>query len=213
MTSEATITPALGDSRVKAGYVDAVEPAQRRSSRWEVSSRLIEQPRPQRLGHAGAAVVGGAAAHADDEPPAAGIERRPDELPRPVGARPAGVALLAAEEDQARRGGHLDHRRRPFVQQSPDSRDRTPQRVLHLRRLLMSRRRRQYRLHDARAAVGHRHNVYLCLGQGAAQTGGDSLGGLLGGEAALELLGTHEDSHLLSIPFLIRRRNHSLRSS
>ena len=57
------------------------------------------------------------------------------------------------------------------------------------------RRRRQDRVHGARAAVGHGREVEIGVGQGASQAGGDSVGGLAGGEASLELLRADEDSH------------------
>jgi hypothetical protein len=63
----------------------------------------------QRLQHPGAAVVGGAAAHAKDEAAGARVERGEDQFARATAGRVQRIARSGRDQFQAAGGRHLDH--------------------------------------------------------------------------------------------------------
>jgi hypothetical protein len=75
------VEPALLDARIEAGQVDPVQHIQCTAARREIGAAGVEQAAAQRLQHARAAVVGGAAADAQHEAARAGIQRMADQLP------------------------------------------------------------------------------------------------------------------------------------
>src|SRR5438105_899033 len=92
--------------------VDAHQLGQRRTARRQLFAEYVQQAITQRLGHAGATIVSGAAAEAEHQLPAARIQRRAYEL---AGAVAAGdtdglrVALGLAKAQQAGRLRGLDY--------------------------------------------------------------------------------------------------------
>ena len=58
--------------------------------------------------------------------------------------------------------------------------------------------RREHRIDEAGAAVGHRRLDDLCVGQRRADAGRDGACGLGGGQAALELLRRDDDAHAVA---------------
>ena len=90
------------DTRVEAGAIDADEVGERRSPDRQIATVGVEQSDAESLGHAGAAVIGGAAAESDDDAFRAMVERVEDQF---SDAARGGVQRVrhGADEMQSRR--------------------------------------------------------------------------------------------------------------
>ena len=74
---------------------------QRGSSGWQFAAVSVEQPNAERLGEAGPAVVRGAATHADDDTPEAGIQCSKQKFARTHSRGPRWVAFLLVQQHEA----------------------------------------------------------------------------------------------------------------
>ena len=64
------------EPRIDVRQIDSIEPRKRGAASGQVRARSIEQPRAERLHHAGAGIDGGTAADAQDDLAAAAVEGR-----------------------------------------------------------------------------------------------------------------------------------------
>ena len=80
VTSQATAISTPSSSWSASGAIDASQSAQMAAAGVEVAAGIIEEAKAERLAQAGPAVVGRAAADANDDPPRSGGDRRQQEL-------------------------------------------------------------------------------------------------------------------------------------
>lgn len=100
---------ACGQTLVYARGIHACQLGQRCSATGDGLAVGIQQLHAQRLQHASAAIVGSAAAQAQNQVACTGIQRGQDEFPCAVAGREQWVALLAWHQGQAAGCSHLDH--------------------------------------------------------------------------------------------------------
>ncbi len=89
---------ALPHARVQPADINFGQPPQRAAAEADVVLLRIQQPRAQRLHHARAAVVGGAAADADNDMPDAFVQRALDQLAGAERGRGQGIALSGGHQ-------------------------------------------------------------------------------------------------------------------
>ena len=105
--------PNVPNGRIEGCGVDSGQVEQARSSRPDVASPFVQQPDPQGLGHPGPRVVGRAPPHADQDARCAAPGRGEDQLSRPPGGGPLGVATPGRDQVQSGGAGHLHHAEPP----------------------------------------------------------------------------------------------------
>ena len=169
--------------------VEAVEVGQRGAAVGKVVVVRVEQPAAERGHHPGAPVGARAAADAEDDLRAAGVEGRADDLAQPAARRSERLAPATGEPPEPGHVGHLDDRglaatrirRRHRLARGSGRADRDPLEAGGDRRV-----------HRPVAAVrdrdGHDGGVRHPADAGA-ERGGD----LGGGQRPLELVGGDED--------------------
>ena len=165
--------------------VDEPQPHVARDLQGDPAVAVQRRHRPQRPEPA---VGGRRAADADDDAARPRLDGDRDQLPGAVGrGRDRIVALGPADERQAARTGHLDHRE--LAGQPPTGLDGVAERSGHRRGAV----RATQCVQGAFAPVGERaaHDL-VALG---SQPDGQGLGGLGRGGGALELVRRHEDLH------------------
>lgn len=118
----------------------------------------IEQARPQRLRHAGAAIRGGASADCDDQAGAARPDRLQHKLPRTVGGCGGWSVLVRRQQRQAGGKRHLHNADMALLttEPTPAGRYRAAKRILHAARYSLAACSLNKRLQCAVAAVGER---------------------------------------------------------
>ena len=131
---------------------------------------------PQRREHAEAAVVGGAAADADEKRPAAAVPGVENHLAQTVGGGTPRVAPVLGHQRKPGGRGHLDDCQMLLGQDAVARRDRRAQRTCHLHALPVASEPGDQRVGGALAAVCHGQNS----GRKSARFGGraDGLAGL-----------------------------------
>ncbi len=141
-------------ARIELRDVDPCEVCQRSAARRQWRVLRIEQPHAQRLQHAGAAVIGGAAAHAQDEAARARVERGEDQVARATAGRVQRVALRRRDQFQAAGGRHFDHGDDVAARQAVEGVDGCAQRTGRAQVDAAAGRCGDHRLDGAFAAIG-----------------------------------------------------------
>ena len=124
--------------------------------------------RPQRDGHARAAVRRRAAADADRDLPASRVQRRRNQLPRTISGCQQRISLIARQPLQAAGLRHF-HERLAVWQQRIGRLHGAAQRIADEQRLTAAAGRRENRLQRAFAAVAHREAADFDVAQFAAR--------------------------------------------
>ncbi len=153
----------LREARVECREIKPFQPGQRRTAGCQLTPFAIEKPRAQRLHHARAAIVGGAAADADDNRLHAPLQRREDKLAGAVTRGDARIALRGWHQMQTGSRRHFHHRRFTVAQQAEKTVDFVAERRGHRRGDDLPAGRGDHRLDGAFAAVRHRHTDVVRL--------------------------------------------------
>lgn len=183
-----------GQPGVESLDIDGGDPRQRAAARRQAVPLGVQQPRAQRGQHAGAGVVGGGAAQAQDDVTRAGVECSQDQLAHAVAAGAHRVSARRRDQLQAGSGGHFDDGR-AVRQHAPDRVDLVAQRIVHGLHARFARGRGEHRLDRALAAIGHGHADSLRAGNSGFHAAGDGLGRGWRGNAFLERVGCDDDFH------------------
>ena len=189
--------PNVPNGRIEGCGVDSGQVEQARSSRPDFASPFVQQPDPKGLGHPGPRVVGRAPPHADQDARYAAAGRGEDQLSRPPGGGPLGVATPGRDQVQSGGAGHLHHAEPPP--------GRVHDRVLGLHRITqrpgdplaaaLAPERGHQRVERSLATVRHRDGFGPGPGRAAAPPRLDGPGRLPGRERSLELVGGDQDPH------------------
>jgi len=145
-----------GQRRLHGRQIQRGQLRQRRAAGRQRLAVRIQQARAQRLQHAGAAVLGGAAAQAQQDAPRALRQRGGDQLAHAVGAGAQGVALAARNPHQAGGLGHFNQGRFTVAQHGKTRIDRRAQRAAHGVAQQLAASGADQRIQRAFAAVGQR---------------------------------------------------------
>ena len=186
---------AFGQARIERGDVDTFQAGEITTAAVELAALEIEQTRTERLHHAGAAVVGGAATNAEDEAARTGVERGADQLAGAAGAGEERVAPVRRNQRQAAGGRHLDHRGVAIAGEAVEGLHGFTERAADRHGLLASAGRGDHRVHRALAAVRHRHQHVVGVGENLAEAGFDRLRDFERGQAFLVRIGGDDDLH------------------
>jgi len=152
------------------------------------------KPPAQGLGHAAAAVHGGAAAQSHDQAPGAGADGGEHQFADAEGGGPARVPPGARHELQSGGRGHLDDGG-AGIQQSPAGDYGLAAGAGHGTLAVLPAEGGHESVHGAFAAVGDRADVHLGVRQRATHAVGHGGGGLRGGQAFLVAVGCADDLH------------------
>ncbi len=126
----------VGQPRVQAGRVDALQPRQRRAPLGKVAT-IADERRPQRTQQAAAAIGGRRSAEPDGDALDTRVQRGANEVARAASRGQPGVlrrSLVGRQARQPRGGRQLDERVPAVVEQQPVGADRPSQRVGRLGR-------------------------------------------------------------------------------
>jgi hypothetical protein len=147
------VKPALLDARIEAGQVDSLQQIQCTAARREIGAGGVEQAAAQRLQHARAAVVGGAAAMPSTKrrAPASSAWRISCPVPKLVVQQR--IALRRRHQFQSAGSGHFNHRRLAVAHQAVERGHRLAQRTGNLERHQLAAAGVDHGLHRAFAAV------------------------------------------------------------
>lgn len=182
-------------SRIDSVQLDAGEIGEGGATGWESQAAVVKQGCAERFGHAGAAVVGGAAADTDQDAVDLGLKGVVDELADAVCGSATRVEITWREQGESGGGGHFDHGAASVVDPTPTSINGCAERSIDARDGATAVRRLQESVNGARSAVGQRREidggVRECIGDSLLDSGC----GLHGGQRALELLRRDEDAH------------------
>ncbi len=162
---------------VEARYVDGGKRAERAAAVCDVAPVRAEKMHAERARHAVAAVGGGAAAQADDELPAAAVERGADELAGTVRRRGLRVAQFFFNERQTGRRRHFDDCDLPCDAET--RRDGAPKRVRRGHVDVFAAEPGHDGVHCALAAVGNRHDFHFRVRRGLQDAVTDDGPGLI----------------------------------
>ena len=155
----------------------------------------IEEPNAERLQHPGAAVVGGAAADADDEPARAVVEGGPDELADAEGGGQKRIAQGRRNELEPRGRRHFDHRDAALAGDAVERLDLVAERPDDPARQATPPGRSDQRIHGALPAVGDRQKHIVGVGVDGAEPLADGERRLERREAFLERVRRDDDLH------------------
>ena len=158
-----------------AADVDPRQPFEREAAGGELVPVFVEEVVPERLRHAGTAVVGGAAADADDEMAGPLVVGALQQLADAVGGRDPGVAFRRRHEGQPRGLCHLDHGSRSGVDHAVAGVHRIAQRAAHLEGPSLAMRGGDERVDGAVAPIGNWHQHEVRVGRGDANAFGNRL--------------------------------------
>ncbi|MCY1527027.1 hypothetical protein D9M68_620780 [compost metagenome] len=181
-------------ARIQAAGIDAGQLSERAAARRQAAAVRVQQAHAQGRQHAGAGVVGGRSAQAQDEALGARVHRRQHQFAHAMAAGAHRIALGRGNQFQARRRGHFDHRS-AIVQEPPDCIDLVAQRVVHLELLRLASGCRQHGLDRAFAAVGHRDAHRMGAGEGGLDAARNGRGRIGRGNAFFERVGSDDDFH------------------
>ena len=192
----------------RTGAIDAVEVGERRSPARQVATVGVEQSDAESLGHAGAAVIGGAAAESDDDAFRAMVERVEDQFADAArgGAQRVG---RGADEMQSRGFGHLDDGRRAIAEDAVCGGDRFVQWSGDTDRDQATAGGVDQGADRAFAAVCHGNGDDVGIGGHAPHAAFDGVRSLPRGQAALERIGRDDDLHGFHAPPAVRQLRHS----
>ena len=177
--------------------VGNIDPYQVRegSSAWRqrISVR-IQIPRAESCCHAGAAVVGGAAAQADDDPAIAFIHRRAHQFPGAVSGGASRVASVIGYQRQSGCQSHFDDGGFAVAHDAPTSGDWITQRAGNHGLAIGPARGVDERGQCPVAAVGNGNQDGFGVGCGSEDAALDCQRGFTGADAVLECLGRDDYS-------------------
>ena len=156
--------------------------------------RIIE-PSAQGPSHAYSPVVGGAAAHSDDDATISPIQSALDELAGAVGGGVTGVSVLVGKERQPRRLGHLYNGSLAVPHDSPASLHALAQWAVYSAGEGLPRRGLNQGVQGAVSSVGHGDQDCLRLGKDAKNPFLNGSGSLRSGHASLEGLWRNDYPH------------------
>ena len=165
-----------GQALIQAAKVDGGQILQTAAAGTDGLLVCIEQQSAQRLQHAGAAVIGGAAADADNDFFYAFIERGQNQLARAVAGGVQRIAFFRRHQMQAGCGGHFDNGGAPVAREAEFRSYLVAQRRAHFCAYQSAFGGIHQRLHRALAAVGHRHFHIFGIGQHFFQAGFNGFG-------------------------------------
>ena len=148
---------ALPHARVQSADINFCQPRQRAAAEADLVLLFVQQPRAQRLHHARAAVVGGAAADADNDMPDALVQRALDQLAGAERSGGQGIALRGGHQLQPAGGRHFDKGGACVAGEAVEGVYRRAERSGYAQVDDTPRRRRHHRLNRAFAAVGNRY--------------------------------------------------------
>ena len=185
------------NARVETGAIDAVEVGERRSPDRQIATVGVEQSDAESLGHAGAAVIGGAAAESDDDAFRAMVERIEDQFSDAArgGAQRVG---RGADEVQSRGFGHLDDGRRAIAEDAICGGDRFTQWSGDTDRDQATAGGVDQSADRAFAAIRHGDGDDVGVGSRAPHAAFDGVRSLPRGQAAFERIGRDDDLHGLA---------------
>jgi len=155
----------------------------------------IEKAVAERGGHAGTAVVGGAAADADQHAAGAAGEGVGEHLARAAGRRLGGLERQVEHLGQAAGGTHFQHRLLRLGQPAVAGAAWAPAGVDHRAFHPVATECGDHRLGGAFTAVGDRAEVEFGARQGLAQAFLQDRRHLTGAEGSLEFVAGDEDAH------------------
>ncbi|MNT02902.1 hypothetical protein D3C71_1444750 [compost metagenome] len=145
----------LLQTRIHPGKIDIGQLRQRGPSRRQSLSILVQQSGPQRLHHAGPAVVGGAAANAKNNRLNAALQRSQDQLTGAITGGHARISLRLGSQMQPGSRRHLDNGSFSLSQQTIEGLYRLAQRPSDRDRNDFPAGGCHHRIHRAFAAVRH----------------------------------------------------------
>ena len=195
------------NARVETGAIDAVEVGERRSPARQVATVGVEQSDAESLGHACAAVIGGAAAESDDDAFRAMVERIEDQF---SDAARGGVQRVGrgADEVQSRGFGHFDDGRRAIAEDAVCGGDRFAQWSGDAGRDQAAAGGVDQGVDRAFTAVRHGNGDDVGIGGHAPHAAFDGTRGLSRGQAAFERIGRNDDLHSSHAPPAMRQLRH-----
>jgi hypothetical protein len=181
---------------VAPGEIDArdVEEAPAGDALEDVALAVAEDD-AERLGHAAAAVVGGAAADAEDYLARAEVEGRADKLAGAEGRGLRRIATVGGNERQARGGSHLYHRGLAIAEQPEVGIDRRAERTFDFACLEAPTGHRDESVNRALATISHGDFDDLGAWRGPTNAGSDGRGNISRRQAALERIWGDYDLH------------------
>ena len=165
-----------GQALIQAAKVDCGQILQTAAAGTDGLMLRIQQQSAQRLQHAGTAVVGGAAADADNDFFHALGQRGQNQFAGAVACGAQRVARFGRHQMQARCGGHFDNGGAPVAREAEFSLHFVAQRRAHFCAYQSAFGGIHQRLHRALAAIGHRHFHIFGIGQHFFQAGFNGLG-------------------------------------
>ena len=180
---------------VDGGAVDGREAGEGRAAGGEGLAGLVEETDTEGGGHAGAGVVGGAAAEADNDAGVAEVEGFLDDFAGAAGGGGAGIAAFGRDEGEAGGAGHFDHGGYAVAHDAPEGFDGLTQGAGNDAAAHFAAGGVDQGFQGAVAAVGHWNEDGFSVGGSAEDAALDGLGGLQGVEAAFETLGGDYDFH------------------
>ena len=195
------------NARVETGAIDAVEVGERRSPARQVATVGVEQSDAESLGHACAAVIGGAAAESDDDAFRAMVERVENQF---ADAARGGVQRVGrgADEVQSRGFGHFDDGRRAIAEDAICGGDRFTQWSGDTDRDQATAGGVDQGADRAFAAVRHGDGDDVDVGSRAPHAAFDGVRSLPRGQAAFERIGRDDDLHGFHAPPAVRQLQH-----
>ena len=191
---------AFGKALVQASHVDAGQQRQRRTAARQFNALRIQQLHAQRLQHASAAVIGGAAANAQNQVAGTRIQRSDDQLTRAVAGGDVGIALCGWHQGQTAGRSHFDHGGAAVARQAVEAGDALAQRVRHFDFNLAALRGFDHGLHRAFAAIGHGHFDVLGVRKDFLESQLDLRGHFQRGQAFLVGIGGDHNFHDAVLP-------------
>ena len=180
------LDPAVFQTRIQAADIDAKQFFQTAATKTDPGVGTIQQFHPQRLEHADAAIVGGAAAYADDQMADSGIQRGFDQLSRAIAGGLQRVAQMRSDKNQSAGRRHLDHRRTPVPGHAVTGPDRLSQRPCHHRLDQGSASSCDHGRNGTLTSVCHGNLYVVGVRKDLTETGLDFSGHFEGRQALLE---------------------------
>ena len=179
--------------RVETGGIDGCERSQLSRRRPDDSARAIQEADAELGQHAGAAIIGGRTADAQQQTADAGVQRRADHPADTPGVGAENVTLALGNELEPRGRGHLEHG--GAVADRQTARDGTPQRVHGPHGANPCTESRRHGLGEPFAAIGHGHVDDLGVRHDGEHSPGHGGRRLNGRHGLLEGVGGDDDLH------------------
>ena len=192
------INGAVGKAGVKGRHVDVRKPAKAHARGFDLLPVCVQQAHAKGLKHARAALVGGAAANAQNKFTRSGIQGRAYELPRAKACGVEGVAHGGRHKGKAAGGGHFDNGCAAIARQAVKCLHRVAQRAAYRGDYAAATGGFDHGIHRAFAAVSHGNLDIDRVGENLAETGFNGNGHLQGRQAFLVRVGRDNNFHATS---------------